>query len=51
MEPEYTDNGDIWRGYRSTEVQTYRCTDVQKKFDLERMVAVGLTIWDPYLYY
>jgi hypothetical protein len=51
LEPEYTDNGDIWRGYRSTgvpkyrstEVQMYRCTDVQTNVAIERMVAVGLT--------
>jgi hypothetical protein len=43
-----------WRhmeGSRSTEVQTYRCTDVQKNVAIERMVSVGLTKWDPYLYY
>jgi hypothetical protein len=59
------DNGYEWRGYRSTEVQKYkstdvqkyRCTDVQmyrsteKNVAIERMVAVGLTQRDPYLYY
>jgi hypothetical protein len=37
--------------YRSTDVQMYRCTDVQKNVAIERMVAVGLTKRDPYLYY
>jgi hypothetical protein len=40
--------------YRSTDVQMYRCTDVQKyrkNVAIERMVAVGLTQRDPYLYY
>ncbi len=26
MKPDYIDNGDIWRRYRSTEVQMYRRT-------------------------
>jgi hypothetical protein len=59
LDPEYTDNGDICRGYRSTEIQTYgstevqmyRCTEVKKNIAIERMVAVGLTKRDPYLYY
>ncbi len=60
MESEYTDNGDIWREYRSTEVQkysstevqNYRCTDVQKNVAIARMVAVGLTKKrEPYMYY
>ncbi len=37
--------------YRSTDVQMYRFRDVQKNIAIERMVAVGLTKRDPYLYY
>jgi hypothetical protein len=37
--------------YRSTVVKKYRCTDVEENVAIERMVAVGLTKRDPYLYY
>ncbi len=45
-------------GYRSTavqkycctDVQMYRCTEAQENVSIERMVAVGLTKRDPYMY-
>jgi hypothetical protein len=36
--------------YRSTAVQMYRCTEVQENVAIERIVAVGLTIRDPFMY-